>query len=117
MDIYKDRRRFPRVDTKANIQYKNLRTSPEMPSQTVINDISEGGTRFLVSEFLSLATRLILEINLPNTPKTIKAIAKVAWVKKTAREDTYEVGNQFLDMTKEDKRLISSFVSSQISSD
>ena len=65
---------------------------------------------FRSSEFISLACRLVVEINLPTSPKPIKAITKVAWIRKLPVADQYELGNQFLDMAKEDKEKVVEFV-------
>jgi hypothetical protein len=55
-----------------------------------------------------------MEINLPTITKPIKAISKVAWIKKIPAGDEYELGNQFLEMTKEDKSHIRDFVDKSI---
>ncbi len=73
-------------------------------------NLSEGGVCFKSSEFISLACRLVVEINLPRIPKPIKAIAKVAWIKKIPASEQYELGNQFLEITKEDKTHITNFM-------
>ena len=44
--------------------------------------------------------------------KPVKAISKIAWIRKTASGDDYEVGNQFLEMSKGDKELIDGYVNS-----
>jgi hypothetical protein len=59
---------------------------------------------------MSLACRLVLSITLPNSTKPIKAISKVAWIKRVPVGDQYELGNQFLEITKEDKVQIVDFV-------
>lgn len=66
--------------------------------------------RFRTNEFISLACRLVVEINLPAVGKPIKAISKVAWIKRVPSSDSYELGNQFLEITKEDKNHIATFV-------
>jgi len=52
----------------------------------------------------------VVEINLPTIPKPIKAISKVAWIRKLPSSDQYELGNQFLEMSREDKVQINNFV-------
>jgi len=59
-----------------------------------------------------MACRLILELDIPMFTKPVKAISKVAWIRKTDSGDEYEVGNQFLEMSKKDKELVSEYVSS-----
>lgn len=96
------------------LQYKNLRKTGVVPTGSLTRNLSEGGVCFETGEFISLACRLVLEINLPTSPKPIKAISKVAWIRRIPSSDQYELGNQFLDMTKEDKAVIMSFINESL---
>ena len=113
MDIqsnnFTERRRSPRIDSNLPVRYRNLRTAT-IPLGSLTKDISEGGIRFKTNEFISLACRLVVEITLPTVPRPIKAISKVAWIKKTSSSDQYELGNQFLEISKEDKAVINDYV-------
>lgn len=106
---YTERRRFQRIDSNLPLKYKNLRTTT-LPMGSLTKDISEGGVSFKTSEFISLACRLVVELNLPTVPKPIKAISKVAWIKKLSSGDQYEMGNQFLEISKEDRAIITDYV-------
>ena len=106
-----EKRRFTRVSSSLPIQYKNLKKSGETSHGAVCRNISEGGACFNSSAFVSLACRLVVEITIPQAPKPIKAISKVAWIRRLPSTDQYELGNQFLEMTKEDKAYISDFIS------
>ena len=59
-----------------------------------------------------MACRLLLELDLPMFAKPVKAISKVAWIRKSPSGDDYEVGNQFLEMSKKDRELVSEYVDS-----
>ena len=109
-----EKRRFKRIDSSLPVQFKNLRKPAEIANGSLTRNVSEGGVCFKSSKFISLACRLVLEINLPNTPKPIKAISKVAWIRKDPSGDQYELGNQFLEITREDKSLIMGFVNSAL---
>jgi c-di-GMP-binding flagellar brake protein YcgR len=111
-----ERRKYPRAETNLPISYKNLRTAGQAPASSTTKDLSEGGARFKTSEFISLACRLVLEISIPTSPKPVKAISKVAWIKKMPTGDNYEIGNHFLEITKEDKARILEYVSSSVKS-
>lgn len=87
-----------------------------MPAGSLSRNLSEGGVCFQTSKFISLACRLVLEINIPNSPRPIKAISKVAWIRKVPSSDQYELGNQFLEITKEDKTHIINFVNEAVKS-
>ena len=105
-----DKRRYKRVDASLPLEYKDLRKAAALPKGSLLRNISEGGISFNSKEFMSLACRLVLNINLPNSPKPIKAISKVAWIKRLPLGEQYELGNQFLEISKEDKAQIVDFV-------
>lgn len=112
--ILEDKRKYKRVDSVLPIQYRNLRKSEELPSPTVGSNISEGGVCFTSSQFISLACRMVVEINLPDVAKPIKAISKIAWIKRMPSSDQYLLGNQFLEMAKEDKAHVMNFVNNTL---
>ncbi len=105
-----DKRKHKRVDYSFPIQYRNLRKAGVMPAGSMTRNLSGGGVCFNSNEFVSLACRLVVEISLPNAPKPVKAISKIAWIRKVPSTDQYELGNQFLEITKEDRANIVNFV-------
>jgi hypothetical protein len=109
-----ERRRFIRSETNLPLSYKNLRSAGVPAISSMTRDISEGGARFKTNEFISLACRLVLEISVPTSTKPIKAISKVAWIKKLPVGDHYEIGNHFLEISKEDKSRIMEYVNGAI---
>ena len=104
-----EKRRYPRVESNLPLQYRNLKKLSGVPIGSLTSNISAGGVRFKTNEFISLACRLVVEINLPTIPKPIKAISKVAWIRKLPVGEQYELGNQFLEIAKEDKEHITNF--------
>ena len=112
-----DKRRYKRVDANVPVQYKNLRIPTDLPIGSIARNLSEGGVCFQTGKFISLACRLIVEISIPTSLKPIKAISKVAWIRKIPSTDQYELGNQFLEITKEDKVNILNFVSQSLGPD
>jgi len=105
-----EKRRYQRVECNFPLQYKNLRQSSDRLTGSLTRNIGEGGVAFQSSEFISLACRLVVEISLPTISRPIKAISKIAWIKKIPASDQYELGNQFLEMSKEDRAHILDFV-------
>ena len=105
-----EKRRFKRVDANLTLEYKDLRKAKELPKGSLLRNISEGGVCFNSKEFMSLACRLVLNISLPNNPRPVKAISKVAWIRRLPTSNQYELGNQFLEITKEDKTQIANFI-------
>ena len=106
-----EKRRYKRAGSALSIQYKNLRKINDPAGESLSRNISEGGVCFQTSKFISLACRLIVEISIPTSLKPIKAISKVAWIRKISSGDQYELGNQFLEISKEDKSIITDYVS------
>lgn len=106
-----ENRRFERVATHIPVKYRRLEDSKEtVRASTITKNISEGGVRFRVPEFISRACRLVVEMDVPMLTKPIRAISKVAWISKTDSEGDYEIGNQFLEITKQDKALVAEYV-------
>ncbi|MEI6863355.1 MAG: PilZ domain-containing protein [Candidatus Omnitrophota bacterium] len=105
-----DNRRYKRVESVLPVQFRNLRKVTDSVSGTLSHNLSEGGVCFMTKEFISLACRLVVEITLPTLPKPIKAISKIAWIKKIPTDNQYMLGNQFLEMTKEDRAHVMNFV-------
>lgn len=105
-----EKRRFKRVDSALSVRYRNLRKNQNPILESLSKNIGEGGVCFNSNEFISLACRMIVEITLPTTPKPIRAISKVAWIRKLPTSESYQIGNQFLEITKEDKENISHFI-------
>jgi len=108
-----DKRKYPRADTHIPVRYRKL-GDPEdaFKAGTITKNISQGGVRFKAEEFVSRASRLVLEMDVPMLPKPVRAISKVAWIKKAPSGKEYEIGNQFLEISKSDKKDISAFVDS-----
>ena len=111
-----EKRKFKRLESTFPIQYRNLRKAGVIPAGSITRNLSEGGVCFKSSEFISLACRLVLEISLPNATRPVKAISKVAWIRKVPASDQYELGNQFLEITKEDRAHIMNFVKQSLAS-
>ncbi|MDD5174733.1 MAG: PilZ domain-containing protein [Candidatus Omnitrophota bacterium] len=104
-----EKRRFQRVDSNLPLRYKNLKTAT-VPMGSITRDIGAGGVSFKTNEFISLACRLVVEITLPTVQRSIKAISKVAWIRKLSSGEQYELGNQFLEISKEDRIIITDYV-------
>jgi len=110
-NMTEDKRRYKRAESRLPVEYKDLRKPSVSPRASLTRNIGEGGICFQSNEFMSLACRLVVEITLPNVPKPIKAISKIAWVRRLPSSDMYELGNQFLEMAKEDRAHVVDFIS------
>lgn len=117
MGNHSEQRKYPRIGVRVPVQYKELHGKTRSPKGALTKNLSEGGVKFNTDKFISLACRMVVEVTLPAKPKPIRAISKVAWIKKLPVGDDYEIGNQFLDMSKEDKIIISNYVEETVNSE
>jgi c-di-GMP-binding flagellar brake protein YcgR len=111
---YVEKRRFQRAIARIPIKYYKVGDyGPKaLKASTISRNLSEGGVRFRTAEFVSRACRLVVEIEMPMFPRPIKAISKVAWIRKVDSGDDYEIGNQFLEISADDRKHVSEYVKS-----
>lgn len=114
IDSSSERRKHQRIESKMPIQYRKLREPGEGTIGALSVNVSEGGIRFLANEFLPLASRLVVELFLPAQPRPVKAISKVAWIRKVPAGEQYEIGNQFLEVAREDKTQLNGFIQKMV---
>lgn len=107
---FSEKRKHPRIDIRIPLKYKELRATSPVSRGALTKNLSVGGVRFHSDRFISLSCRMVVEINLPLISKPLRAISKVAWIRKIPAGDDYEIGNQFLDMKREDRSLITDFI-------
>ncbi len=109
MQDFEERRKHPRISVSIPLRYKELRGRSYLSKGTVSKNLSEGGVRFRTDRFVSLACHLVVEMSLPTIARPIKAISKVAWIKKLPAGDDFEIGNQFLALSNEDEAALSAY--------
>lgn len=113
MGDFVEKRKFDRVKTHIPVKYRKLRGGAGSEGYgSLSRDLSQGGVHFRANEFISMACRMILELDIPMLTRPIKAISKVAWIRKSNSGNDYEIGNQFLEISKKDRELISEYVDS-----
>jgi hypothetical protein len=106
MTDFTEKRKFPRLDIRIPLQYREVR-GDHISMGTLTRNLSEGGFCFVIDRFLPLHSHLVIETILPGVEKPIKAVSKIAWIRKMPYGDEYEVGGQFLDITKPDRKVLS----------
>ncbi|MCX5699702.1 MAG: PilZ domain-containing protein [Candidatus Omnitrophica bacterium] len=91
-----ERRRCVRIPESLSIVYEVV------PGQTrkeyITKDISQGGMRFLINEFISKDSRLRIKISFHETLFSLEIWVKCAWIRKIPYSDRYEIGVEFVDM-------------------
>lgn len=113
-DDFPERRQQSRLNTAMSVQYRGIRQANDSVVTAIARDISTGGVRLLVNEFISVFTRLALEIAMPSMPRPVRVISKIAWIRKRPYGEQYEIGAQFMDMSEEDKKGVFDFIERSI---
>ena len=102
MEGHDNHRKFSRVTTHIPVKYRKLTDPVDVTKTgTITRNLSEGGIHFKANEFISMACRLILEMDMPMFTKPVKAISKVAWIRKARSGDDYpnRIKRLFLSMS------------------
>lgn len=113
----RERRKCARLDFCLPMSYRKIRPDAQEYKGSLIKDISEGGAKMTIYEFLSLDLKLVMEIPLISERKPARGICRVAWVRKTAFSERYDVGVKFIDLDQGDRARIAKFVFSESVSD
>ena len=79
-------------------------------------DISQGGVSFITKEFIPKQTLLDLKLTLENSGLFIEASARVSWVIKKVHSDKYEVGVEFINVSKKSMGYLIDYISSSLKS-
>lgn len=100
-----ERRRFVRVPEDSQISYEIL--SDTKSGDFITKDISQGGIRFLVHEFIPKDSLLKIRLTLQKITFSFEAIARIVWIREDPRNERYEVGVEFTNISKKaTERLI-----------
>jgi hypothetical protein len=89
-----DQRQFTRFPFNEPVNYQ----SGEDPSNgSLAGDISEGGVRIRVQEFIPLRTILSLKIHMNNPPRVVPIKGQVMWVREVPESEVFDIGIRFLE--------------------
>ena len=95
MDKVVERRKFIRVPDKLQILYEVI-SSKKIGEYTTKN-VSQGGVRFLVHNFIPQSSYLKIKLALEPC-LTCEALVKIAWIRKNPCSEEYEVGVEFISL-------------------
>ncbi|MFH1593531.1 MAG: PilZ domain-containing protein [Candidatus Omnitrophota bacterium] len=110
MYSFNEKRKHQRVNVSSPLRYKEFYGNDLSTRGSLTKNLSKGGVRFNCDKFVPLSCHLTIEINLNKLSKPVKAVSKVAWIKKLPAGDNYEIGSEFLAVTKEDNAMISNYM-------
>ena len=91
-----EHRKYIRVPEKSQISYNVL--SEKERGQYVTSNISQGGIRFSVHNFIPKGSHLKISMTFSKTSVAIDALVKLVWIKELPYNGAYEVGVQFIDI-------------------
>lgn len=122
-----ERRKHYRITKKVKVKYKFISQFPqlEVPEsyEAVTKNISTTGLLLkaeipkpeIVSDMMLKKIMVFLEIFLPGEKRPLKATAEMRWIENIdASKNAYSIGLKFVDMTQEDKNLLTKFILSCI---
>lgn len=107
MKGFDEKRRYPRFNTHLPIRFQ-LKESPSKFGYTLSRDISEGGMRLILNEFIRPKTEVLLETILLG--RIFNPITKVVWAQRISHSDNYQLGLEFLEMDGLERRKLKEYI-------
>ncbi len=96
----KDRRRYPRIPSKVDVNVRLAEESRAIPAVSTVGDVGHGGCRFVSRESWPVGSVLWLTI-LPKR-SIVEAKARVVY-EKPQKGGTFEIGAEFVEISARDK--------------
>ena len=93
-----EKRKFIRILESAEISYRLI--SKVKLKGTLTKDISKGGLRFTVREFVPKDSILKIKINLKKIPLSFETTGRVKWIRRMPSSERFEIGVEFVEITK-----------------
>jgi c-di-GMP-binding flagellar brake protein YcgR len=104
----KNNRKFIRIPESAEISYrliKNIKTTGALSK-----DISKGGLRFFVNEFIPKESILKIKMALKKIPYSFEVMAKIKWIKKRFANESFEIGVEFMEVPRKDLQHLEQYI-------
>ena len=104
-----ERRLSIRVECELSGSFRDLDSgNPGHIESAVIKNISRGGIKLLVDDFIPIQDRLFVYLHLPSH-QTIEVQVSPAWIVELPHLNKYEVGARFVGIREEDEGAIENF--------
>lgn len=87
-----EKRRYKRISLRQPVQFQSQHSS--LGGGSLSCDLSEGGARVDMYDFLPLNTEVTLQVRLA-VEKVIEYVGRVVWIRKFPFADRYQVGLEF----------------------
>ena len=109
-----EKRQFERTPCEIDSFFRSVgEEAPGPISETVLQNISEGGIRFRANHFIPVHHKLLFKINIPNQ-KTIEAVAQPEWIRELPNVRQYDIGAKFISLSEADRDLIRKFTQNEL---
>lgn len=90
-----ERRAFKRVIHAEPVQLQLTEYTP--PVGSLAKDLSEGGLRLRINEFIPLGTEISVNVQLA-PGKLVESTAEVVWISQIPHSESYQVGLEFQNL-------------------
>ena len=107
-----ERRRFVRVPEESPISYEVLNDA--RTGQAFTKDISQGGIRFFVKEFIPKDSLLKIYLPLQKILFNFETVIKIVWITEAIHSERYEVGAEFVNISEEDTERLVEYIEKYI---
>ena len=104
-----ERRLSIRVECELPSKFRNLDPNcPQKIVEAIVKNISRGGVRIRMDDFVPIQCHLCIYLTLPNHD-TIEVRIAPAWIVELPHSGKYEMGARFLEMSAEQEDAIQAF--------
>ncbi len=103
-------RQFIRVPFKRPLRFHTA--ASESFCDQMAQDLSQGGVRFMASEFLPINSQVTVRIQLEDRTKVLDVEGRVVWVRYNPMAENYQIGLEFINEADFQRGTIGKFVRS-----
>lgn len=103
-----ERRKFTRENIHAPVQYEHKAAT--YFGSTMTRDISEGGIRIVLDNFLPHNTELKFKINLKEMPMVINTLGSIVWSQHLPHSNRYQFGVEFDEIDENYRRNLHEYL-------
>jgi c-di-GMP-binding flagellar brake protein YcgR len=107
-----ERRKYKRLTASFPVHFK-VKTTNKF-GNTLSCDISGGGLRLMLEQFVAPNTDFMLEFNLVDFLQIITAVGRVVWTKKMPHSERYQLGIEFKEIPTKNQDSLNQFVVNQL---
>jgi len=91
-----DKRQYPRFSFREPVGYQT--TGEGLSFGALTDDISQGGVKIRVQEFIPLRTVLHMKIHMNDPARLVPVKGQVVWVREVPHSEVYDIGIRFLEI-------------------